>query len=387
MPARILVVDDEPDVEFLIRKKFRKKIRNNELDFEFAQNGVEALEKLGGNDNVELVLTDINMPQMDGLTLIKKIQEFHYTVKSVVVSAYDDMDNIRKAMNFGAFDFITKPIDFQDFENTIYKTLLEKKREENIELEETLRELRETQQQLVLQEKMASLGNLVAGVAHEINNPIGVVNSSADVINRCMNKVETAFQDEAPDTAKIIKTMNLLKNNNHLIQTAGDRIATIVKSLKNFARLDEEDFQEADVHEGLESILTLLGQEIQERIKIEKKYDDLPKVYCSPSQINQVFMSILMNAIQAIDGAGNIDISTFQENNDVCIRFSDNGKGIEPELLANIYDFRFSRKSQRVSMGVGLPASYSIIQKHNGKIHIDSESGKGTMVTISLPLK
>lgn len=387
MPARILVVDDEPDVEFLIRKKFRKKIRNNELDFEFAQNGVEALEKLGGNDNVELVLTDINMPQMDGLTLIKKIQEFHYTVKSVVVSAYDDMDNIRKAMNFGAFDFITKPIDFQDFENTIYKTLLEKKREENIELEETLRELRETQQQLVLQEKMASLGNLVAGVAHEINNPIGVVNSSADVINRCMNKVETAFQDEAPDTAKIIKTMNLLKNNNHLIQTAGDRIATIVKSLKNFARLDEEEFQEADVHEGLESILTLLGQEIQERIKIVKNYSDLPKVYCSPSQINQVFMSILMNAIQAIDGTGKIDISTFQENNDVSIRFTDSGKGIEPELLANIYDFRFSRKSQRVSMGVGLPASYSIIQKHNGKIHIDSESGKGTMVTISLPLK
>ncbi len=387
MPARILVVDDEPDVEFLIRKKFRKKIRNNELDFEFAQNGVEALEKLGGNDNVELVLTDINMPQMDGLTLIKKIQEFHYTVKSVVVSAYDDMDNIRKAMNFGAFDFITKPIDFQDFENTIYKTLLEKKREENIELEETLRELRETQQQLVLQEKMASLGNLVAGVAHEINNPIGVVNSSADVINRCMNKVETAFQDEAPDTAKIIKTMNLLKNNNHLIQTAGDRIATIVKSLKNFARLDEEEFQEADVHEGLESILTLLGQEIQERIKIVKNYGELPKVYCSPSQINQVFMSILMNAIQAIDGTGKIDISTFQENNDVSIRFTDSGKGIEPELLANIYDFRFSRKSQRVSMGVGLPASYSIIQKHNGKIHIDSESGKGTMVTISLPLK
>lgn len=387
MPARILVVDDEPDVEFLIRKKFRKKIRNNELDFEFAQNGVEALEKLGVNDDVELVLTDINMPQMDGLTLIKKIQEFHYTVKSVVVSAYDDMDNIRKAMNFGAFDFITKPIDFQDFENTIYKTLLEKKREENIELEETLRELRETQQQLVLQEKMASLGNLVAGVAHEINNPIGVVNSSADVINRCMNKVETAFQDEAPDTAKIIKTMNLLRNNNHLIQTAGDRIATIVKSLKNFARLDEEDFQEADVHEGLESILTLLGQEIQERIKILKNYGDLPMVYCSPSQINQVFMSILMNAIQAIDGAGKIDISTFQDSNDVCIRFRDDGKGIEPELLSNIYDFRFSRKSHRVSMGVGLPASYSIIQKHNGKIHIDSESGKGTMVTISLPLK
>ncbi|MCB0293548.1 MAG: response regulator, partial [Calditrichaeota bacterium] len=124
MEARILVVDDEPDVEFLIRKKFRKKIRDQELDFSFAQNGLEALEQLAQVDSIDLVLTDINMPRMDGLTLIQKIGEFRYNVKAVVVSAYDDMDNIRKAMNFGAFDFITKPIDFQDFENTVYKTLL-----------------------------------------------------------------------------------------------------------------------------------------------------------------------------------------------------------------------------------------------------------------------
>lgn len=385
MEARILVVDDEPDVEFLIRKKFRKKIREQELDFSFAQNGLEALERLAEIEGIDLVLTDINMPRMDGLTLIQKIGEFRYNVKAVVVSAYDDMDNIRKAMNFGAFDFITKPIDFQDFENTVYKTLLKKKQEENVELEETLRELRETQQQLVLQEKMASLGNLVAGIAHEINNPIGVINSASDVVKRCIEKIEVALAQRQDGNA-IEKPILLLKNNNHLILSAGTRIATLVKSLKNFARLDEEEYQEADLREGIESTLTLIEQQVSGRIDIEKRLADLPRVYCSPGQINQVFMSILLNAIQAIEGPGSIEIGAFTKENRVYVQFRDSGQGIPPEKLARIFDFAFSRKSSRVTMGVGLPASYHIIQKHNGEIRIESEPGKGTVVTIALPL-
>ncbi|MCB0307375.1 MAG: response regulator, partial [Calditrichaeota bacterium] len=322
MEARILVVDDEPDVEFLIRKKFRKKIREQELDFSFAQNGLEALEQLAQVDGIDLVLTDINMPRMDGLTLIQKIGEFRYNVKAVVVSAYDDMDNIRKAMNFGAFDFITKPIDFQDFENTVYKTLLKKKQEENVELEETLRELRETQQQLVLQEKMASLGNLVAGIAHEINNPIGVINSASDVVKRCIEKIEAALAQRQEGNA-IEKPILLLKDNNRLILNAGTRIATLVKSLKNFARLDEEEYQEADLREGIESTLTLVEQQVCGRIAIEKRLSELPRVYCSPGQINQVFMSILLNAIQAIDGPGSIEIGAFAKDNRVYIEFRD----------------------------------------------------------------
>lgn len=385
MEARILVVDDEPDVEFLIRKKFRKKIRDQELDFSFAQNGLEALEQLAQIDGIDLVLTDINMPRMDGLTLIQKIGEFHYNVKAVVVSAYDDMDNIRKAMNFGAFDFITKPIDFQDFENTVYKTLLKKKQEENVELEETLRELRETQQQLVLQEKMASLGNLVAGIAHEINNPIGVINSASDVVKRCIEKIETALAQRQEGNA-IEKPILMLKDNNRLILSAGTRIAALVKSLKNFARLDEEEYQEADLREGIESTLTLIEQQVSGRIDIEKRLSELPRVYCSPGQINQVFMSILLNAIQAIDGPGSIEVGAFAKDNRVYVQFRDSGQGIPPERLARIFDFAFSRKSSRVTMGVGLPASYHIIQKHNGEIRIESEPGKGTVVTIALPL-
>jgi len=123
MPAKILVVDDEPDLELLIRQKFRKKIRQNELQFVFAHNGVEALLKIQAEPDIDIVLTDINMPEMDGLTLLTKLSEQHSIIKAIIISAYGDMENIRAAMNRGAFDFLTKPIDFQDLEITTNKTL------------------------------------------------------------------------------------------------------------------------------------------------------------------------------------------------------------------------------------------------------------------------
>ncbi len=125
MPARILVVDDEPDLEHLLLQKFRKHIRNNEYEFIFAQNGVDAIKKLKQDTSIDIILADINMPQMDGLTLLSKLSEFNAVFKSVIVSAYGDMENIRTAMNRGAFDFVTKPIDLQDLETTINKSLKE----------------------------------------------------------------------------------------------------------------------------------------------------------------------------------------------------------------------------------------------------------------------
>src|SRR4028119_777985 len=123
MPAKILVVDDEPDLEPLIRQKFRKRIRQNELLFIFARNGAEALEKLQAEPDIDMVLTDLNMPGLDGLTLLTRLNELHPIIKTVIISAYGDMENIRAAMNRGAFDFLTKPLDFQDLEITINKTL------------------------------------------------------------------------------------------------------------------------------------------------------------------------------------------------------------------------------------------------------------------------
>src|ERR1051325_4407153 len=123
MPVKILVVDDEPDLELLIRQKFRRQIRNDEFRFVFAQNGVEALQKLEENADIEIVLTDINMPEMDGLSLLVRLNELNTLLKAVIVSAYGDMENIRTAMNRGAFDFITKPVNFEDLELTMEKTI------------------------------------------------------------------------------------------------------------------------------------------------------------------------------------------------------------------------------------------------------------------------
>ncbi|MEL7054172.1 MAG: response regulator, partial [Cyanobacteria bacterium J06588_5] len=173
----ILVVDDEPDVEALISQKFRREIRSGQYAFSFTQNGAEALQKIieaEKNANtiakIDMVLTDINMPVMDGLTLLKEMDQLANSPKTVVVSAYSDMDNIRTAMNHGAFDFLTKPINFQDLTVTIERTLKAVAEEDT-----NATQLQQAQQRLMQSEKLSSLGQMLAGVAHEMNNPVNFI--------------------------------------------------------------------------------------------------------------------------------------------------------------------------------------------------------------------
>ena len=173
-------------------------------------------------------------------------------------------------------------------------------------VEERTRELKDAQDQLIMREKMASLGNLVAGVAHEINNPIGAVHSAADVISRCVNKIKNILQssqtlDEVKDNQLFQNSFKTLEEINDVTITASDRIKKIVKSLRTFARLDEAEYQKANIHEGLDSTLTLIHHEIKDRITIFKDYGEIPEINCYPNQLNQVFMNILMNAVQAIE--------------------------------------------------------------------------------------
>ena len=250
--------------------------------------------------------------------------------------------------------------------------------EQNRVLEEHLRLLRETQSRLIMQEKMASLGDLVSGVAHEINNPIGVVISAADVARRCAARIEDG---------EIEKPLATLKANIDAMLEAGDRIDALVKSLRNFARLDEAEFQIADLHEGIDSVLTLLKTLLGERIVVNKNYGKIQPVYCSPSQLNQVFMHLLKNAIEAIEGSGHITISTGETDDGVCIRIRDTGRGIPADQLARIFDFDFHATDKRMKMGFGLSTDYRIIQDHRGKIEMESKVGKGTMVMVSLPVE
>jgi signal transduction histidine kinase len=229
--------------------------------------------------------------------------------------------------------------------------------------------LRETQGQLVQSEKMAALGNLVAGVAHEINSPLGSIHANADVSRRALEIIQTIWRDGScrlePDVApKFAHATQVLEDSNTTTLTATERIVGIVKSLRNFARLDEAELKEVDLHEGIESTLTLVYHEYKNRIQVERQFAELPLVQCIPNQLNQVFMNIMVNAIHAIDEKGTITITT-----------------------RAVFDPGFTTKGVGVGTGLGLSIVYKIIQAHHGRIDVESKLGKGTTFTLTLPVQ
>ena len=180
--------------------------------------------------------------------------------------------------------------------------------------------------------------------------------------------------------------MKILEDNSHVSYTASERITQIVKSLRTFARLDEAEYQKANIHEGLDSTLTLIDHEIKDRITVTKNYGDIPEIDCYPNQLNQVFMNVFMNAIQATERDGQITIKTSFEGNMVVVTISDTGCGIQSENISRIFDPGFTTSGVGVGTGLGLPISYTIVQNHRGDIKVDSEVGEGTSITISLPV-
>ena len=243
------------------------------------------------------------------------------------------------------------------------------------------------QHQLVMQEKMASLGNLVAGIAHEVNNPIGAINSAADVAARCIDGIAAwAAQNAQEKDPKLHKFLELLRRNNQMTISAGERVSHMVKSLRNFARLDEAEFKRADLHEGLESTLILVQHELHDRIEIVKKYGNIPPLPCFPNQLNQVFMNLIVNALQATGEQGTITIETTADAERAYVRIADTGRGIPPEHLERIFDPGFTTKGVGVGTGLGLSICYNTVEKHQGTISVDSQVGRGTSFTLSLPL-
>lgn len=265
-------------------------------------------------------------------------------------------------------------------------------RRQNLDLEMTLKQLQETQQQLVMREKMASLGQLVAGVAHEINNPVGAVNSAADNTRRAITllRERAARLPEAQtllNDPQIHKALGALDENTAITTMASERISRIVRSLKSFARLDESDFQKAHVHECLDTTLTLLHHELKNRIEVVRNYGDLPEILCFPNELNQVFMNLFVNAVQAIHDKGQIVVSTSRDRDSIYIKITDSGSGIQPQHLPRIFDPGFTTKGVGVGTGLGLSISYNIIKKHDGEITVDSQVGRGTTFTIRLPIR
>ncbi len=257
------------------------------------------------------------------------------------------------------------------------------------DLERTNRELRQTQGQLVQQGKMASLGQLVAGIAHEINTPIGAASSMHNTLMRAIDKVKKVLSDNTEGLletdADLKKAMEIIDNANKVIQNGNDRVKTIVRRLRSFARLDEAELKTVDIHEGLEDTLTLIHHEIKHHIKVNRNFGKVPPIACYPGRLNQVFLNLLNNARQAIEGDGEITISTGLELDRVIIRISDSGKGISPEHLKRIFDPGFTTKGVGVGTGLGLSICFQIIQDHQGTITAESEVGKGSTFTIELP--
>ncbi|MBT4138053.1 MAG: hypothetical protein HOE48_09065, partial [Candidatus Latescibacteria bacterium] len=263
--------------------------------------------------------------------------------------------------------------------------------EQNKDLEAALTQLKETQGQLIMQEKMAALGDLVAGVAHEMNTPLGAIRSIHDTLIRATDSLKKNLEETFPETykeqRKVQIAFDVIADANQVITRGTKRVTKIVDSLRNFSRLDQAEFQVADIHEGLDSSLTLLQNRIGTNINVIKNYAEIEPIYCSPGQLNQVFMHLLKNAIQAIEGSGEIKIDTFGSDNNIGIQISDTGVGIPPELLEHIFDFGFNETGPRTKMAFGLATDYRIIQEHQGEIKIESQVEKGTQVTISLPNK
>ena len=264
-------------------------------------------------------------------------------------------------------------------------------KEKNNQLQEAFTELEAAQNQLVMREKMASLGNLVAGVAHEINNPVGAVHSAADVSRRSISKMmelldEGGSLEEIRNNPRFDKAHKILMDNLNIGSMATERISTIVKSLRKFVRLDEADFQDTDIHECLEDTLTLMSHELKDRVSIVREFGQLPIIQAFTGELNQVFMNLLINASQAIEGKGTIIVRTRADDSWIHIEIEDTGTGISQEDLSKIFDPGFTTKGVGIGTGLGLSISYSIIQKHKGEISVASEPGKGSTFTIKLPL-
>ena len=225
---------------------------------------------------------------------------------------------------------------------------------------------------------MASLGQLVAGVAHEINTPLASINSNTSLRSKILEKIESGKSIENYLTN--IKKMNELDNE------AIRRISNIVKSLKKFVRLDEAEVQLVDINKEIDLTLELIRHEIKNKIEIEKKYSDLPLIKCYPNMLNQVFMNILMNAVQSIENKGKIVISTIIEGKNLNIKIKDNGKGIKKDIQDKIFQIGFTTKPYGLGTGLGLAISKKIINKHRGNISFTSIEKEGTEFSINIPI-
>ncbi|QIZ73631.1 response regulator [Oxynema aestuarii AP17] len=426
----VLLVDDRPIVAEAVKRLLKYE---TDIEFHYCQDGAQVIP-LAEKIQPTVILLDLLMPDVDGLVLLRFLRAHESTreVPVVMLSTNDDPQKKAEAFSNGANDYLIKLPDRVELVARIryhsdaylnllkryeveltraYNQELERRVEERTrELTETLAHLQETQSQLIQSEKMSSLGQLVAGIAHEVNNPIsfiaGNIEHTSEYVQNLLELIELYerhypepsqeirdFQQEIDlsfvreDLEKIVDSMKM----------GTDRIREIVLNLRTFSRLDESDMKFVDIHEGIESTLLILQHRLKDSsIEIVKNYGDLPLVECYAGQLNQVFMNLLANAIDAVNSieeegrSPQIEIETSLNETDdrVSIRISDNGVGIPEEVKNRIFDPFFTTKPVGEGTGLGLSIGYQIVtDKHQGAIECESSPESGTEFTITIPIQ
>lgn len=288
---------------------------------------------------------------------------------------------IENARHFRQIDDLNRNLEKKVEQRT------EQLHDKNVELTQAYEDLKEAQLQLVQKEKMAMLGQLAAGIAHEMNSPLGTLNTAADGFSRGAQHIATGLdQGDDAGTSKARRVSSSLTNMAGATQVACRRISEIVKALGNFTRLDEEEFKAVDLNEGIESTLLLLANRYRGRVKFAVKLGELPEVRCRAAAINQVFLGLLVFSAENLDGKGIVLITSRPGGQGVEITISNDGDGLPDDKLAHIFDPAFTNTGGRVGMELGLPLSYRTVREHGGDLVVDSGPGQGTKFTLRLPL-
>ena len=307
-----------------------------------------------------------------------KVGDFHEVLSEI----YEKTGDLASALShYKAYEQIKTEI-FSDQATLRHKALelesqLEIHRLRNVELAELLEQLQVTQAELLNREKMAALGSLVAALAHEINSPLGVIQSSSDLTLRCADKLSGSADPRA--------AIEALRTNARLIKEASQRIGKLVTSLKSFAQLDRAEFGDFDVLQALDHILSLLEPEFRGRVEVVRDLQPVPVINVYGAELNQVFMNLLRNAAQAIEGQGTITLQTHADDSSIRIRVKDSGRGIPAELCDAIFNPSFNREGDRVRASLSLFGCLNIARKHGGDIAVDSKIGHGSTFTVILP--
>lgn len=405
---RILIVDDEP----AIRNLFAGFL-SEDYECQTAASADEALTVLAAR-TFALVVSDMMMPGRNGVELLREIRARFPETAVIMISGIDRPQRVRDALRIGASDYLIKPCDLDvlalSVERALERRLLQRTaasykvnlENQNVELANSKTKLERLQAQLVHTEKMASLGQLSAGIAHELNNPAGFIYGNLDVLRDYLadlGRLLTAYDEIAfpPETAL---SLVALKNEINYEKLSGDlsaiiadcregaqRICDVVKNLRLFSRLDEAALKKIDIHEGIDSTLRLLsGYYGAGKIVLHRNYGSLPLVNCYAGQLSQVWMNLLGNAAQALNDHGEVSVSTRIDGNWITVAISDNGAGIAKEDLPRIFDPFFTTKPVGEGTGLGLSISYGIIERHGGAITVTSEVGLGTTFTVKIPI-